>query len=181
MTLEEIKVVNKQAQNDIETYYAWIMDRLGIPWTDDNKDTPKRVAKALIEMTENVNKDDKELIEVCTTFDNKNTNVKLEQDGIVFSSMCSHHHLPFMGKVKISYTPSDKIIGLSKFKRIIDFFAKKPQVQEDLTEEIGMFLVNLLHPIYVKVEIYDAIHSCMCARGVRSASTTKTVFEWEGY
>lgn len=165
----------------IQALYGQIMTELGIICTEDNVNTPTRVAKALLEMTENIDRPISELVSQCTTFENKNMAITLEQDGIEFASMCSHHHLPFMGKVKITYTPNERIIGLSKFKRITDFFARKPQVQEDFTEEIGNFLVHHLNPINVKVEVYDCLHTCMCARGVRSASTTKTTFEWSGY
>lgn len=160
--------------------YAEIMNLLGIPVNDDNRNTPYRVAKALIEMTENVGKEEKELIEQCTTFENKNKgNVALEQDEIEFSSMCSHHHLPFFGKVKISYMPNECIIGLSKFNRVVNFFAKKPQVQEDFTAEIGQFLVDILDPKYLDVEVYDCTHTCMCSRGVRSLATTKSKYRYE--
>lgn len=156
--------------------YEEIMLLLGIQFNEDNVETPKRVAKALWEMTENTHKDELELINICTTFNNQSRGVELEQDNIEFSSICSHHHLPFFGKVKITYIPNDKIIGLSKFNRVVNWFSKKPQVQEDLTREIGMFLADLLSPRYLEVIIYDATHTCMCSRGVHSHAKTSTKF-----
>jgi GTP cyclohydrolase I len=160
----------------IAALYGEIMDELQIPQTEDNWETPMRVAKALIEMTENMNKDEKELIKQCTTFENHSRGIELVQDNIEFSSMCSHHHLPFFGKVKITYIPSERIIGLSKFNRIVEFFAKKPQVQEDFTYEIGHFIVGLLSPRYLEIEVYDCQHTCMIARGVHSHANTSTKF-----
>lgn len=173
--------IEKEARRvlEIAEKYEEIMNILEIPKTDDNKETPLRVAKALLEMTETTRiKDLNSLIAKCTTFENKAKGVTLEQDDIEFSSMCSHHHLPFFGKVKITYEPSERIIGLSKFNRIVEFFSNKPQVQEDMTMEIGSFLVKLLEPKSLTVEIYDCLHSCMTCRGVKSRAKTKTVFNY---
>jgi GTP cyclohydrolase I len=160
--------------------YEEIMRILGIKENADNKETPLRVAKSLIEMTRTLRSERDwgtwELEQKCTTFKNESGGIELVQDNIEFSSMCSHHHLPFFGKVKITYIPSERIIGLSKFNRIVDFFAKKPQVQEELTRDIGYFIVGLLSPRYLEVEIYDAMHTCMVSRGVHSRATTSTKF-----
>lgn len=166
-----MKNINRET---IEVHYSGIMRELGIERNADNADTPLRVAKALIEMTENEGKDPyEELAPICTTFECVGSSL-VEQDGITISSMCSHHHLPFIGKVYIRYIPGAKIIGLSKFARIAEWFAKKPQVQEDLTTEIYDFLIEILQPEALEVEIYDCTHTCMCARGVRSEATTTT-------
>ena len=94
---------------------------------------------------------------------------------IPFSSMCEHHLLPFVGKAHIAYIPSNnKIIGLSKFARIVDNFAKKPQVQERLTSDIADFLEENLQPKGVAV-IMEAEHMCMSIRGAKaSGSQTQT-------
>lgn len=94
---------------------------------------------------------------------------------IPFYSMCEHHLLPFFGKAHIGYIPSDnKIIGLSKLARIVDNFAKKPQVQERLTSDIADFLNDNLQPKGVAV-IMEAEHMCMTMRGARAAgSKTQT-------
>lgn len=171
--------IDKEAERifQVASKYKEIMELLGIKETADNEDTPMRVAKALNSMTETSRENNhKKLIHQCTTFENTNKDMVVEQDNIEFSSMCSHHHLPFMGNIKITYVPNDRIIGLSKFKRIADFFAAKPQVQEDLTSEIGDFLMTLLEPQYLRVEIYDCLHTCMCARGVKSRAATRTIY-----
>jgi GTP cyclohydrolase IA len=163
----------------MERNYAEIMDYLEIAPTADNKETPKRVMKALREMTESVVlSPELELKEICTTFENRNKGVVVEQDDMNFSSMCSHHHLPFFGKVKVSYMPRERIIGLSKFQRVVNFFAKKPQVQEDFTEEVANFLIDILDPQTLSIEVYDCVHTCMCARGVRSGAKTTTKFSY---
>ena len=88
---------------------------------------------------------------------------------IPFYSMCEHHLLPFFGKAHIAYIPSDnKIIGLSKLARIVDNFAKKPQVQERLTSDVADFLNENLQPKGVAV-IMEAEHMCMTMRGARAA------------
>lgn len=156
--------------------YGQIMTILEIPFNDDNSDTPIRVAKALIEMTSSLNTDLGELIQKCTTFENKRKGVLVQMDDIEYSSMCSHHHLPFFGKVKIDYVPNERIIGLSKFDRIVDFFSRKPQVQEEFTHEIADFIINILDPHYLSVEVYDSTHTCMCSRGVRSKAKTTTKY-----
>lgn len=161
----------------IQNLYGEIMDLLGIPETEDNADTPKRVAKALWEMTDTLRKPLDDLIDNCTTFKNTAPGVYVEQDEIEFSSMCSHHHMPFFGKVRIRYKAGETVIGLSKFKRIVDHFANMPQIQENLTFEITAFLQLHLDAEYVKVEVYDCIHTCMCSRGVKSAAKTSTISE----
>ena len=160
--------------------YKEIMNLLEIPETADNKDTPKRVAKALVEMTSSLRGHiELDLLPKLTVFENKTGGlVELEQEGIEFSSLCSHHHLPFFGKVRIKYIPNEKILGLSKFKRLIDYLAKKPQVQEDFTLEIGCLLVGLLEPKYLLVEVYDCTHTCMTCRGVHSHAKTTTRYEY---
>ena len=156
--------------------YAEIMQLLDIQPTDDNEDTPFRVAKSLMEMTANHNRTEEELLAECTVFDNNSYGVRLEMQDIEFSSLCSHHHLPFFGKVSIEYIPGTKIIGLSKFARIVEFFAQRPQVQEDFTKEIAQFLQDVLAPDFVEVKVYDTTHTCMCSRGVRSKAGTNTTF-----
>ena len=174
--------MNKDAETlvRIAKLYKEIMNELGIGETDDNKETPLRVAKSLFEMTDSVRDISwgKDLEAKCTTFVNRAPLVLLEQDDIEFSSMCSHHHLPFFGKVKITYIAGKRIIGLSKFNRVVEYYSKFPQVQEDMTVQIAEYLFNLLLPKYLRVEIYDCQHTCMCSRGVKSRAKTSTVIEF---
>ena len=102
-------------------------------------------------------------------FDEQSNDEMVIVKDIPFYSMCEHHLLPFFGKAHIAYIPSDnKIIGLSKLARIVDNFAKKPQVQERLTSDVADFLNENLQPKGVAV-IMEAEHMCMTMRGARAA------------
>ena len=111
-------------------------------------------------------------------FDNEGTNRPITVKNIPFSSMCEHHWLPFMGEVSVTYIPNEKIIGLSKIPRVVKFFSKKPQLQERLTDEIGLYLVHLLKPRYLKVSM-TATHTCVLCRGAESPAETETEYRYE--
>jgi GTP cyclohydrolase I len=93
----------------------------------------------------------------------------LEKD-IGFESMCEHHLLPFLGKAHIAYIPNGKIVGLSKLGRVVEAFARRPQVQERMTEQLADLLMKELNPRGVGV-ILQASHTCMTIRGVRKADS----------
>lgn len=135
-------------------------------------ETPKRVANMYEEIFAGLTEDPKQHIKLFN--EQSNDEMVIVKD-IPFYSMCEHHLLPFFGKAHIGYIPSDnKIIGLSKLARIVDNFAKKPQVQERLTSDIADFLNNNLQPKGVAV-IMEAEHMCMTMRGARAAgSKTQT-------
>ncbi len=136
------------------------------------EETPLRVANMYEEIFAGLNEDPKKHLKF---FDEKSNDEMVIVRDIPFSSMCEHHLLPFVGKAHIAYIPSDnKIIGLSKLARIVDNFAKKPQVQERLTHDIADFLNDNLKPKGVAV-IIEAEHMCMSIRGARaSGSKTQT-------
>lgn len=135
-------------------------------------ETPKRVANMYEEMFAGLDSDPKQHLKL---FDESSNDEVVVVRDIPFSSMCEHHLLPFVGKAHIAYIPSNnKIIGLSKFARIVDNFAKKPQVQERLTSDIADFLNDNLQPKGVAV-IIEAEHMCMSIRGAKaSGAITKT-------
>ena len=135
-------------------------------------ETPKRVANMYEEIFAGLTEDPKQHIKL---FDEVSNDEMVIVKDIPFYSMCEHHLLPFFGKAHIGYIPSDnKIIGLSKLARIVDNFAKKPQVQERLTSDIADFLNDNLQPKGVAV-IMEAEHMCMTMRGARAAgSKTQT-------
>lgn len=135
-------------------------------------ETPKRVANMYEEIFAGLNEDPKKHLKF---FDEKSNDEMVIVRDIPFSSMCEHHLLPFVGKAHIAYIPSDnKIIGLSKLARIVDSFAKKPQVQERLTHDVADFLNDNLNPKGVAVLI-EAEHMCMSMRGAKAAgSKTQT-------
>ena len=135
-------------------------------------ETPKRVANMYEEIFAGLTEDPKQHIKLFN--EQSNDEMVIVKD-IPFYSMCEHHLLPFFGKAHIGYIPSDnKIIGLSKLARIVDNFAKKPQVQERLTSDIADFLNDNLQPKGVAV-IMEAEHMCMTMRGARATgSKTQT-------
>ena len=103
----------------------------------------------------------------------------LLQKNIELTSTCEHHFLPFTGKAHIGYIANDKIIGLSKLNRIVNFFSKKPQVQEKLTKEIFVELRNILQTDSVIVYIH-ANHSCVSCRGIKDNSSSTVSMEYGG-
>ena len=135
-------------------------------------ETPKRVANMYEEIFAGLTEDPKQHIKL---FDEVSNDEMVIVKDIPFYSMCEHHLLPFFGMAHIGYIPSDnKIIGLSKFARIVDNFAKRPQVQERLTRDVADFLYDNLSPKGVAV-IIEAEHTCMSIRGAKAfGSKTQT-------
>src|SRR5712692_7436152 len=130
-------------------------------------DTPERVARAYAELFSGLHKDPRVYLQ--KTFTQKYDEMVLEKN-IGFESMCEHHLLPFLGKAHIAYLPKGKIVGLSKLARVVELFAKRPQVQERMTEGIADLLMEELKPRGVGV-ILEASHTCMTIRGIRKADS----------
>lgn len=129
-------------------------------------ETPKRVANMYAEVFSGLENDPKQFLKVFSEEDNDEMVVVRD---IPLYSMCEHHLLPFVGKAHIVYIPAyGKVIGLSKLARIVDNFARRPQIQERLTSQIADFLNDNLHPKGVAV-IVEAEHLCMTMRGARAA------------
>ena len=126
-------------------------------------DTPERVARMYAEVFSGLRKDPREFLQ--KKFTQKYDEMVIEKD-IEFASMCEHHLLPFLGKAHIGYLPNGKIIGLSKLARVVEILARRPQVQERMTEQLADLLMAELSPRGVGV-ILEASHSCMTIRGVR--------------
>ncbi len=127
------------------------------------RDTPARVARMYAEMFSGLHEDPRRHLRKC--FHEKCDEVVLVRD-ISFNSMCEHHMLPFMGKAHIGYLPDGRLVGLSKLARVVESVARRPQVQERMTETIADLLVEVLHARGVAVVI-EAVHTCMSVRGVR--------------
>jgi GTP cyclohydrolase IA len=141
------------------------------------KDTPKRVAKAFIEMTSGHKMTPADIVgNALFPCDSKGPIVIKDME---FYSLCEHHLLPFFGKIHIAYIPDKKIIGLSKIGRLIDVLAKRLQVQENLTHQIKMALETLIKPQGVAV-VVDAHHFCMMMRGVKKQGAITTTWEYSG-
>jgi GTP cyclohydrolase I len=152
---------------------ADLLTALGLDLTDENlAETPRRMARALIELTSGP---DFEL----TTFPNEAgyDELVLVRD-ISLQSVCEHHMLPFVGVAHIGYLPGERILGLSKFARMVELHARRPQTQERLTQRIADHLQDQLAPRGVGVVI-EAEHTCMSLRGARSPgarTTTSALF-----
>lgn len=140
------------------------------------EETPARVARMYAEMFSGLHSDAREVLQ--KTFTQKYNEVVLVKD-IRFSSMCEHHLLPFSGKAHIGYLPNGKIVGLSKLARAVEVLARRPQVQERMTEELADLLMQELDPKGVGV-IVEASHSCMTVRGVRSPDSVCTTSAMRG-
>jgi GTP cyclohydrolase I len=127
------------------------------------RETPARVARMYVEMFSGLHSDPR--VHLQKFFTEKYDEVVLVRD-ISFCSMCEHHLLPFVGKAHIGYMPNGRVIGLSKLARVVDTVARRPQVQERLTETVADLLVNELGARGVAVVI-EATHSCMTVRGIK--------------
>ena len=155
----------------IESHFREIMLTLGLDLTDDSlRGTPKRVAKMYVEEIFNgLNPANEPKIAL---FENKfGYNEMLIEKNISFYSNCEHHFVPIMGKTHIAYISSGQVIGLSKLNRIVQYFAKRPQVQERLTMQIAKYLQKVLKTEHVAVFI-DAKHLCVSSRGVKDDATS---------
>lgn len=160
----------------ISFHFKKIMETLGLDLEDDSlKDTPKRVAKMYIqEIFSGLSPYNKPSISL---FENTYGYHKmLVEKNITLYSNCEHHFVPIIGKVHVAYIPHSKVIGLSKLNRIVQYYAKRPQVQERLTLQIAEELKSILKHDDVAVLI-EADHLCVQSRGVRDTnSLTTTAF-----
>jgi len=132
------------------------------PTREGLRDTPARVVKALREMTAGLQQDPRD---VLGTVFNEHSDQMVVVRGIRFSSLCEHHLLPFHGTVTVGYIPAGRVIGLSKIPRLVQVFAKRPQVQERMTNQVAQALQDHLQCRGVGV-VVKAHHACMGCRGV---------------
>jgi len=162
----------------IQEHFKAIMETLGLDLTDDSlKGTPKRVAKMYVqEIFSGLNPANKPAVAL---FDNKyKYNEMLVEKNISFYSNCEHHFVPIIGKAHLAYISNGKVIGLSKLNRLVEFFAKRPQVQERLTVQIAKELQKELGTEDVAIVI-DAKHLCVASRGVED-DTSSTITSFYG-
>jgi GTP cyclohydrolase IA len=155
----------------IEYHFRQIMETLGLDLTDDSLNgTPKRVAKMYVK--EIFSGLDPKNMPKIALFENKyQYNEMLVEKNITFYSNCEHHFVPIFGKAHVSYIANGQVIGLSKLNRIVQHFAKRPQVQERLTMQIAKELQKILGTDDVAVMI-DAKHLCVSSRGVKDDTST---------
>ncbi len=171
---DEIDIEERKCR--VEKAFGDFLTALGYDWLNDcnMRETPKRVAKMYVqEVTKGVYMKEPKI----TTFDNNSKYIGVVFEGnIEIKSLCSHHFQPFVGKCHVAYLPteSSKIVGLSKLNRMVDFFARRPQLQENLTKQIHDFLnktIGMNKGIAVMIE---AQHMCVYLRGVEQNSTMIT-------
>ena len=163
----------------IEEHFREIMHTLGLDLKDDSlQGTPRRVAKMLVsEIFSGLNPEKKPEIRLFqNTYRYKN--ILLEKN-ISFRSFCEHHFLPIIGEAHVAYIPKNGVIGLSKINRIVDYYARRPQVQERLTRQIAEELEQALGTPDVAV-LLDAKHFCVMMRGIEDQTSSTITAEYRG-
>ena len=163
----------------IQKKFGEIMEILGLDLSDDSlKDTPKRVAKMYVkEIFSGLNPKNKPAV---TLFENKyKFNQMLVERNIAVYSYCEHHFVPIIGKAHIAYFSSGKVVGLSKINRMVQYYSKRPQVQERLTVQIANELKEMLKTEDIAV-IIDADHLCVASRGVQDVSSSTITSSYHG-
>jgi GTP cyclohydrolase I len=139
--------------------------------------TPNRVARAYVELLAGLSEDPRSHLK--TVFNERYDEIVLLRD-IEFHSLCEHHLLPFMGKAHVAYLPDGKVVGLSKLARLVEGYARRPQVQERLTTQIADALWEELNPIGAACVI-EATHTCMTIRGVRKPGSIMVTSALRGH
>jgi GTP cyclohydrolase I len=163
----------------IQDKFREIMEVLGLDLTDDSlRGTPYRVAKMYVkEIFSGLNPANKPDVKL---FENKyQYNEMLVEKNITFYSNCEHHFVPIIGTAHVAYISNGKVIGLSKLNRIVQYFAKRPQVQERLTMQIASELKRILQTEDVAVLI-DAKHLCVSSRGIEDVNSSTVTAEYSG-
>ena len=161
----------------IEEAVKMIIEAVG---EDENREglqeTPTRIAKMYQEIFAGLGQTAEE--HLSKSFEIIDNNMVVEKD-IFFHSMCEHHFLPFYGKVHIGYVPDGKVVGLSKLARTVEVFARRPQIQEQMTEQIANAIMTYLQPKGVMVYV-EAEHMCMTMRGVKKPGSKTTTYVAKG-
>lgn len=173
-----IKSDEEKIQN-IQKHFEKIMTELGLDLSDDSlSGTPYRVAKMYVkELFYGLNPSKKPKLSI---FENKyGYNKMLIEQNITIDSSCEHHFLPITGHAHIAYIPNDKVVGLSKINRLVDYYAHRPQVQERLCLQILNSLKEALDTDNVIVVI-SAKHLCVSSRGIKDKSSFTTTMEYDG-
>lgn len=179
MRKDAFRLSDHEKMEIIEDRFRDIMETLGLDLTDDSlKGSPHRVAKMFVhEIFYGLNPANKPKVSV---FENKfKYGEMLVEKDINLNSFCEHHFLPIVGKAHVAYFSSGQVIGLSKINRIVDYFARRPQVQERLTVQIASELKKVLKTDDVAVVI-DARHMCVSCRGIKDESSSTVTATYHG-
>lgn len=176
---DAFELSNEEKINKIEDHFAEIMNIIGLDMNDDSlMGTPRRVAKMYVnEIFGGLDPQQKPAI---TLFNNNyKYRQMLVEKNIPVQSTCEHHFQPIIGKAHVAYIPNGNVIGLSKLNRIVDYYSRRPQVQERLTVQIANELKRVLRIEDVAVYI-EATHMCVQARGIKHSGCTTTTAEYCG-
>lgn len=179
LRLDAFELSDSEKIDLIESKFKDIMETLGLDLTDDSlRGTPRRVAKMYVqEIFKGLNPDNKP---VARTFENKyKYSEMLIEKNITLNSTCEHHFLPIVGQAHVAYISNGSVIGLSKINRIVDFYAKRPQVQERLSRQIAEELKKALGTEDVAV-IIEAKHLCVSSRGIEDESSATVTADYHG-
>lgn len=179
-TDKDIEDLSKQEKIEyIQFYFSKIMQVLELDLTDDTfKDTPRRVAEMYVnEIFRGLDPDE---FPQMTAFDNGYAyDDMLIQKDITVYSCCAHHFVPIIGRAHVAYFPSDTVVGLSKLNRLVDYFARRPQVQEKLTVDISDALKKALGTEDIAILI-EADHLCVSSRGINDTNSTSQTSYYGG-
>ena len=176
---DAFELSDEEKINSIEDKFREIMETMGLDLSDDSlQGTPRRVAKMFIkEIFYGLNPENKPKISV---FENKfKYKEMLVEKNINLNSTCEHHFLPIVGKAHVAYISNGEVIGLSKINRIVDYYARRPQVQERLTVQVANELKAILKTDDVAIVI-DAKHMCVSSRGIQDESSSTITAEYSG-
>ncbi len=179
LRVDAFDISDDEKMDKIEASFKEIMETIGLDLKDDSlQGTPRRVAKMFVkEIFGGLNPENKP----STTLFQNNYGYRqmLVERNIKVHSTCEHHFLPIYGKAHVAYIPNGKVIGLSKLNRIVEYFSKRPQVQERLTIQIASELKNMLGTEDVAVYI-DAKHMCVQSRGIQHEGSSTVTSEYGG-
>ena len=166
----------EENQQEIQSHFRRILELLGEdPAREGLLKTPKRVAKAMADLTAGYDQDPVAILN-SAKFSEDYRQMVIVRD-INFYSLCEHHVLPFYGKVHVAYIPNGQVTGLSKIARVVDCFARRLQIQERMTKQIRECIQEALHPLGVMV-VVEAQHMCMQMRGVQKQGSITTTSDF---
>lgn len=164
-------------KNKIEEGFRLILEGMGEDANREGlKETPQRIARMYEEIFAGMEQEPEEVL--SKVFHTKSSEMVIEKD-ITFYSMCEHHFMPFYGKAHVAYIPDGKVVGLSKLARTVEIYAKRPQLQEQMTEQICDAIMKYLQPKGVVVML-EAEHMCMTMRGVKKPGSATVTYATRG-
>ena len=174
----KIERFDKTRIEQLTQYYKEILKLIGEdPEREGLLDTPERIAKAMLFLTQGYDMDPKGILKSALFTDDYKEMIVVKD--IEIFSMCEHHMLPFIGKAHVAYIPNGKITGLSKIARVVEVYARRLQIQEKLTRQIKNCIQETLNPLGVAVVI-EARHLCMQMRGVQKQNSVTTTSDFTG-